>query len=67
MFFDLRQFPPASGRPPFWASETFQTYFEILVLRLDRRLQKDADMHELKEFTAWGGHAHKYALPKNQV
>ena len=67
MFGDLRQLPPASGNPPFWASETFQTYIEIFVLREDRRHEKDAEMRELKELIAWGGHAHKYALPKNQV
>ena len=66
MFGDLRQLPPASGNPPFWASETFQTYFEIFVLREDRRHEKDAEMRELKELIAWGGHAHKNALPDDQ-
>ena len=27
LFGDIRQLPPASGRQPFWATETFQSFF----------------------------------------
>ena len=58
LFGDLRQLPPASGKPPFWASQTFQTTFEIFTLREDRRHERDAEMRNLKELIAWGGYAH---------
>ena len=32
LFGDLRQLPPASSNPPFWASQIFQTKFEIFTL-----------------------------------
>ena len=62
VFGDLRQLPPASSNPPFWASETFQTYFEIFTLREDRRHERDAEMRTLKELIAWGGCEHTTSL-----
>ena len=59
---DLRQLPPATGNQPFWATETFQDFFEIMVLREDRRHEKDAEMRALKELLAWGGCEHTRAL-----
>ena len=59
LFGDIRQLPPASGRQPFWATETFQSFFEIFVLREDRRHERDASMRQLKELFAWGGCEHK--------
>ena len=44
LFGDFRQLPPASGRQPFWATETFQSFFEIFILREDRRHERDAAM-----------------------
>ena len=61
-FGDLRQLPPASSNPPFWASQTFQTNFEIFTLREDRRHERDAEMRILKELIAWGGYAHSTTL-----
>ena len=62
LFGDLRQLPPASSTPPFWASQTFQNNFEIFTLREDRRHERDAEMRNLKELIAWGGHAHTTTL-----
>ena len=52
---DVRQLPPASGRAPFWSTQTFQTMFEIFRLREDRRHERDPEMQALKELVAWGG------------
>ena len=52
---DVRQLPPASGRAPFWSTQTFQTMFEVFRLREDRRHERDPAMRELKEKMAWGG------------
>ena len=41
---DIRQLPPASGKQPFWASDTFQEGFEIFSLAEDRRHEKDIHM-----------------------
>ena len=52
---DIRQLPPASGKQPFWACNTFQQGFEIFCLTEDRRHEKDLNMQRLKELFAWGG------------
>ena len=62
LFGDLRQLPPASGRKPFWSTQTFQSFFEIFVLREDRRHERDAAMRKLKELFAWGGCEHHKEL-----
>ena len=62
LFGDIRQLPPASGRQPFWATGTFQSFFEIFVLREDRRHERDASMRRLKELFAWGGCAHEKTI-----
>ena len=51
---DVRQLPPASGRAPFWSTETFHTMFEIFRLREDRRHEREPDMQLLKEKVAGG-------------
>jgi len=63
---DLRQLPPASGNQPFWATDTFQNFFEIMVLREDRRHEKDAEMRALKELLAWGGCEHARPLSNDE-
>ena len=62
LFGDLRQLPPASGRKPFWSTQTFQSFFEVFVLREDRRHERDAAMRKLKELFAWGGCEHHKEL-----
>ena len=52
---DVRQLPPASGRQPFWSTQTFQRLVEIFCLREDRRHERDLEMQAIKEKFAWGG------------
>ena len=54
---DLRQIPPADAEStqPFWGTATFQTKFEIFVLKEDRRHARSPEIREVKELIAWGG------------
>ena len=52
---DIRQLPPASGLAPFWSTRQFSDFFEIFMLREDRRHERDKSMQSLKEDLAWGG------------
>ena len=52
---DIRQLPPASGKRPFWSTACFRLYFEVFVLKEDRRHERDPKLREIKELLAWGG------------
>ena len=52
---DTCQLTPTDDAVPFWASSTFQNYFEIFRLREDRRHERDPHLQDVKELLAWGG------------
>ena len=54
---DLRQLPPASTKSqlPFWSRDLCYEDFEFMVLKEDRRHEKDPRMQKLKEMLEWGG------------